>query len=389
MKEVAILGSTGSIGTNTLDVIRSAPGRFRVSALAAGGNLDLLESQVREFSPPLVSVRGPEEARRLKPMLKGAPEILWGVEGLLAAAVSPARDGIVVAAIPGIRTLRPVLAAIASGRAVALASKEVLVAAGDLVMAAAREKGTAILPVDSEHSGIFQCLRGVETARVARIILTASGGPFLTAPRERLKTVTPEEAVAHPRWKMGRKVSLDSATLMNKGLEVIEAGHLFGLPVERIEVAVHPQSLVHALVELVDGAQIAQLAKPDMRLPIAYALNFPERIPPAYGALDIREAGTLTFSRPDLERFPCLGLAYRAGREGGTLPAVLNAANEEAGEAFLGGRIGFLDIPFVVEGAMSRHRPVSPVRTLEDVVKADAAARRVALTLIQEREGER
>ncbi len=388
MKEVAILGSTGSIGTNTLDVIRSAPGRWRVSALAAGGNIDLLASQAREFSPSLVSVRGPEEAEKLKKLLRRGPEILWGSEGLREAAVSADGDGVVVAAIPGIRTLRPVLAAIASGLAVALASKEVLVAAGDLVLAAAREKGTAILPMDSEHSGVFQCLRGVEPAQVARIVLTASGGPFLSTPLERLKSVTPEEAVAHPRWKMGKKVSLDSATMMNKGLEVLEAGHLFGLPVDRIEVAIHPQSLVHALVELVDGAQIAQLANPDMRLPIAYALNFPERVPPAYGALDIREAGALTFSRPDPERFPCLGLAYRAGEAGGTMPAVLNAANEEVGEAFLGGRVGFLDIPLVVEAVMSRHRPV-PVRALEDVVKADEEGRRNALTLIREREGKR
>ena len=365
MRQLAILGSTGSIGQQTLDVVRSFPGRFRVIGLAAGRNATLLAKQIEEFQPRLVSIESPgsrEELRSLK----------WEICSSEELAADPEVD-LVVMAISGKAGLSPTLAAIRAGKSVALATKEVLVMAGEFVTAETRRHGAQLLPIDSEPSAIWQCLRGEEN-RIARLILTASGGPFRHLSQEALSQVTPKQALDHPTWRMGPKVTIDSATMMNKGFEVIEAHWLFDVPFDDIEIVIHPQSIVHSMVEFVDGSIKAQLSPPDMRLPIQYALFYPERPPSKLPRLDFSSLGALAFETPDLERFPCLKLALEAGRKGGTYPAVLSAADEVAVELFLEKRIGFLDIAKLVEEALEEHRSI-PNPSLEDILAADAWAR--------------
>jgi len=380
-KGVAILGSTGSIGRQTLEVIAASQDRFRVVALAAARNVEALAEQARQFRPTLAAVLDESLAPELKGRLEGTEiRVGAGEAGLLEAATLD-QAAVVVGAVSGVAGLRPVLAAIRAGKRLALANKEPLVAAGGIVMSAAHSAGAEIIPVDSEHSALFQCLLGHRREHVRRIILTASGGALRDLSPEQLARVTPQQALAHPTWRMGPKVTVDSATLMNKGLEVIEAHWLFGVPVERIEVLLHHQSIVHSLVEFTDGATIAQLSQPDMRLPIQYALSYPERLPVRWGALELAQTGELTFSAIDVDRYPCLRLAYDAARRGGTAPAALNAADEVAVEAFLAGRIGFMDIPRIIETALSRHTP-EPADTLERVISADADARAIAHSLV-------
>ena len=382
MKSLAILGSTGSIGVSTLEIVAAHPERFRVAALTAGRNLTLLEQQVRAFRPELVAVPDTVDAERLRARLgAGAPRILSGRDGLIScAADSGAR--MVVSAIVGAAGLEPTLAAIEAGIDVALANKETLVAAGEVVMAAVARHGIHLFPVDSEHSAIFQSLAGHRKDDVRRLILTASGGPFRDRSAAELELVAPAEALAHPTWNMGQKITIDSATMMNKGLEVIEARWLFDLPPDKIAVHIHPESIVHSMVEYVDGAVIAQLGIPDMKTPIALALSWPERLALDLPPLDLCRLGRLHFREPDDARFPCLALAYRALRSGGTAPAVLNAANEIAVEAFLDSRLGFAAIPRVIAAVLDR-QAAGPADTLAAVLAADAAARLTARTLIE------
>lgn len=377
MKNIAILGSTGSIGTSALDVIRNHPSRFRAVALAAGRNIALLRDQIDVFRPRFVSVCGEEEAQKLSTMLgPSETEILCGPFGYEAVAACEEAN-MVLSALVGAAGLLPTLRAIECGKDIALANKETLVMAGRLVMERASANGVRILPVDSEHSAIFQCLAHESLENVRRIILTASGGPFRSRPVEEMHTVTVEEALRHPNWKMGRKITVDSATMMNKGLEVIEAHWLFGASTDRIDVLIHPQSIIHSMVEYMDGSIIAQFGIPDMKGPIAYALSFPERLHRNGAFLDFFEAGPLTFSPPDLNRFPCLKLAYEAGKKGGTMPSALNAANEVAVEAFLEGEIGFLDIPGTIEKTLAAHRNTTS-DSIEEVLLADQWARQAA-----------
>jgi 1-deoxy-D-xylulose-5-phosphate reductoisomerase len=382
MKRLAVLGSTGSIGVNTLNVVRQFPDRFQVESLSAGRNIALLREQVLEFRPRMVSVIDPEAAAALRrEVASPGLEVVAGVEGLIAVATLPEVDQ-VVSAIVGAGGLIPTLAAIKAGKGIALANKESLVMAGKIVMEEARKTGAAILPVDSEHSAIFQALAGHRKEDVDRLILTASGGPFLHVPASRLQQVTVREALRHPRWEMGRKITIDSATLMNKGLEVIEAHWLFGVPVERIQVRIHPQSVVHSMVEYIDGSVVAQLGIADMRIPIAYALAYPGRLSLGLPALDLCRQEGLTFSPPDLDRFPCLGLAYQALGAGETLPAVLNAVNEVAVHAFLEERMKFTEIPLLIRRVMEECE-VRPARSVEDVLKADHWARERAKALLE------
>ena len=375
MKRLSILGSTGSIGTNVLSVVAQFPERFSVAALAAGQNVEVLAEQTRRFSPDLVVVLDEDLALRLKEMVtdtKGV-EILHGLDGYRAAAALPSVD-LVVSAMVGSAGLLPTLAAIEAGKPVALANKESLVMAGELVMGAARKKGVSIIPVDSEHSAIFQCLAGNRREDLKQIILTASGGPFLDKPAEELDGVTPEMALRHPRWKMGPKITIDSATLMNKGLEVIEAKWLFDVSLEVIQVMIHPESVVHSMVLYRDGSVIAQLGLPDMRAPIAYALSHPERLPLGLPDPNFVEIGSLTFQEPDTGKFPCLALALEACKTGMTMPAVLSVANEVAVQAFLNSRIGLRRIGDVVEQVMNKHKPVSDPG-LSDILEAAEWAR--------------
>ncbi|MFP4445561.1 MAG: 1-deoxy-D-xylulose-5-phosphate reductoisomerase [Desulfosudaceae bacterium] len=378
MKRISLLGSTGSIGTSTLDVVARFPERFSVVALAAGENTARLAEQIRRFAPGIAVVIDEKRARELRTLLPADTkvEILHGPEGYRAAAAIAGAD-MVVSAMVGAAGLEPTIAAVEAGKTVALANKEVLVMAADVVMPLAAEKGVSILPVDSEHSAIFQCLAGQDRQSIDRIHLTASGGPFLNKSRAEMAAAGPEAALSHPTWEMGKKISIDSATLMNKGLEVIEAAALFGVTAAEIEVIIHPQSIVHSLVSYVDGSMLAQLGVPDMRGAIAYALSYPERLSPVLPAPDLADLGTLSFEKPDLERFPCLGLAYEAARRGGTCPAVLNAANEAAVMAFLEKRISFFEIPAVIEGVLADHRPVTSPG-LADIQAADAWARQAA-----------
>ncbi len=379
-KVLSILGSTGSIGTSTLEVVRANPGRFVVRALAAGNNVELLKEQVREFAPLFVSVATIDAARALRAALPGTVTVGSGVDGAVEAATMEGVDT-VLSAITGAAGLVPTMAAIMAGKDIALANKETLVLAGPLVMEEVERHGCRLLPVDSEHSAVFQSIAGHRSSDIKRIILTASGGPFLNTPLSALANVTPEEAVRHPRWKMGRRISVDSATLVNKGLEVIEASYLFGLPPSRISVAVHPQSVVHSMVEYIDGSIVAQMSNPDMKGPIAYALSYPERIDSVTPPLSL--AGLkLEFMDPDAERFPCLGLSYKALEMGGTATAVLNAADEVAVEMFLKGRLPFAEIYRVLSEVLSAHSP-GPVRSVEDVLEADSWARQKALGLIK------
>ena len=376
-RRIAILGSTGSIGQSALSVIASHPGRLRAVALSAGENTALLAEQVATFRPDLVSVS--TEAARADLITRLGDQAVTvldhGSAGLVAAATHPDVD-IVLCASSGTAGLEAALAAIAVGKTLALANKEVLVMAGALMIEAATRHGVTILPVDSEHNAIHQCLQGRDVGEVRRLILTASGGPFRTLSADEIARVTPEDALCHPTWRMGRKITIDSATLMNKGLEVIEARWLFGVTPDRIDVVVHPQSVVHSMVELCDGSVIAQLGVTDMRLPIQYAFAYPERWTGTLPSLDIVKAGALEFADPDPARFPCLRLAYEALKEGGTAPIVLNAANEVAVEAFLARRLTFTGIPQVIERALEANdRRTAPPASIEAVRAADSWAR--------------
>ncbi|HKK00851.1 MAG TPA: 1-deoxy-D-xylulose-5-phosphate reductoisomerase [Desulfuromonadales bacterium] len=381
MKKLSILGSTGSIGVSTLDIVASHAEHYQVVAMTAGRNLPLLGEQIRRFKPKLVAVVSSEDASKLAAMLgPEAPEILSGVEGLVACAAQSDVD-MVVSAIVGAAGLVPTMAAIEAGKDVALANKETLVTAGPLVMEAVARRGVHLYPVDSEHSAIFQSLEGHSHSDVRRLILTASGGPFRNRSLAELRNVSPADALAHPNWQMGRKISIDSATMMNKGLEVIEARWLFDLPADRIAVHIHPQSIVHSMVEYVDGSVIAQLGIPDMKTPIAYALSYPRRLPLNLPPLDLCALGSLTFDPPDLHRFPCLELAYDALGAGGTASAVLNAANEVAVEAFLDRRIDFLSIPHVIRDTLERHS-CKALGHLDEVLRADSWGRAEARRII-------
>jgi 1-deoxy-D-xylulose-5-phosphate reductoisomerase len=380
-KRIAILGSTGSIGTSALSVVDAHPDRLRVVGLAAGENVEAFAEQVRRYRPAVAAMATSAGVDRLR--ASGAPvpaSLLSGTEGLVAVATHPDVD-IVICASSGSAGLEAVLAAVEHGKTAAVANKEVLVMAGELVTRTAAAHGAAILPVDSEHNAIHQCLDGRNLADVRRLILTASGGPFRRHTVEQMAGVTAEAALRHPTWQMGRKITIDSATLMNKGLEVIEARWLFGLEADRIDVIVHPQSVVHSMVEFVDGSILAQLGVTDMRLPIQYACSYPERWAAPVPPLNLAQAGRLEFEEPDVERFPCLGLAYRALRAGGSLPCVLNAANEVAVEAFLEGGLGFPDIAAVIAATMEAHTP-APVDTLPAVRAVDRWARQHAAGLI-------
>ena len=378
MKRIAILGSTGSIGRSALAVVEAHPTRLRVAALAAGDNAALLARQIEQYHPAVAAIATAAGLDRLTSAL-GSSEtaITAGPGGLVEVATHPDVD-IVICASAGTAGLEAVLAAIEAGKTIALANKEVLVMAGALVTDAARRRGVAILPVDSEHNAIHQCLHGRHPQEVRRLVLTASGGPFRQLTQGDLEQVRPEAALQHPTWQMGRKITIDSATLMNKGLEVIEAHWLFGVDADRIDVLIHPQSIVHSMVELTDGSVIAQLGVTDMRLPIQYACSYPDRWETPLPTLDLARAGALEFHEPAHDRFPCLALAYRALRAGGTLPVVLNAANEVAVDAFLDGKLGFTAIPRVIQKTMDAHQ-VEPVSTLETVRRVDRWAREQAL----------
>lgn len=375
MKTLTILGSTGSIGSSTLEIVASHPDRFTIAALTAGANLDLFARQIERFSPRLAVVLDAPSAAKLAALLpkKNRPEIMYGVAGLVAAATVADCD-MVVAAIVGAAGLVPTAAAIMAGKDIALANKETLVTAGHIFMDLVEKHGVRLYPVDSEHSAIFQSLSGQRRDDIRKIILTASGGPFLATPLEQMKKVTVANALNHPNWSMGRKISIDSATMMNKGLEVIEAHWLFAVPPEKIDVTIHPQSIIHSMVEYLDGCVIAQLGTPDMKAPIAYALSYPERIATGVKPLELTDYVGLTFSKPDLERFPALRLAYRALVDGESMPAVMNAANEIAVELFLDGRIGFSEIPALIERTMDAHQPVR-LGSIADVLEADRWSR--------------
>lgn len=376
MTRVAILGSTGSIGTQTLDVIESLGEGWEVVSLAAGRNVARLAEQVERWRPRLVAVADEEARERLRERCGAAVPIEVGETGLIAAATVDGAD-VVVSAVTGFIGLRPLAAALERGIRVAPANKEPLVVAGEIILGLARRRGLDLVPIDSEHSAIYQCVRGEDPATVERIVLTASGGPFRGRRREDLVGITAAEALRHPTWKMGPKITIDSATLMNKGLEVIEARWLFDLPVERIAVVIHPQSIIHSMVEFRDGSVLAQMDYPDMRTPIQYALTYPVRYPSPRRRLDLLEVGKLTFEAPDVEVFGCLRLAYEAAQAGGTMPCVMNAANEVAVARFLNGELGFLEIGATVERVMARH-DVRPSPTLDDLFEADAWARAVA-----------
>ncbi|MEZ5318837.1 MAG: 1-deoxy-D-xylulose-5-phosphate reductoisomerase [Vicinamibacterales bacterium] len=379
MRRIAILGATGSIGCSALSVIEAHPDRLRVVALAAGHNVDRLAAQAAAHRPSIVATATAEGGAALETALAGTPgvRVATGRDGLLAVATHPDAD-VVLCASSGTAALEAVLAAIEAGKTIALANKEVLVMAGALMVDAARRRGVAILPVDSEHNAIHQCLHGRAPAEVTRLILTASGGPFRTMDAEALARVTPADALRHPTWQMGRKITIDSATLMNKGLEVIEARWLFDVGADRIDVVVHPQSIVHSMVELTDGSVIAQLGVTDMRLPIQYAFSYPERWTAPLPPLDVVRLGVLEFQPPDVGRFPCLGLAFEALRQGGAWPVVLNAANEVAVEAFLAGRIPFPGIPRVIEAALGQASGGAGPADLAGIRELDAWARRVS-----------
>ncbi|MGO9454456.1 MAG: 1-deoxy-D-xylulose-5-phosphate reductoisomerase [Candidatus Binataceae bacterium] len=382
MKTISILGSTGSVGVTTLDVVSRFPDRFRVAAMAAGRNLDLLTAQVKKFRPELVSVATAELASDLRARLGTIKvEIVHGIEGATAVATHPDAQ-MLMSALVGAMGLRPTLAAIKAGKDIAFANKEVLVIAGELVTRTVREHGVRLLPVDSEHNAIFQCLEGRGRDGLRRIILTASGGPFRELPAERFELITIEQALNHPTWRMGSKITIDSATLMNKGLEVIEARWLFGVDTDQISVVIHPQSVIHSMVEMVDGSVIAEMAIPDMAIPVAYALAYPDRLPmPHLKKLSLAECSQLTFEEPDLARFPCLGMAFEALKAGNTMPACLNAANEELVAGFLAGRARFIDIPRHLESILGRH-PNAAARTLEDLLETDEWARTEARRLM-------
>jgi 1-deoxy-D-xylulose-5-phosphate reductoisomerase len=389
MKRVTILGATGSVGIRTLELVSSFPEEFAVAGLAArGSNVEALAEVCRKHAPAAVALLEDAAVDRLARLLPSPrPELLRGPAGLAALAGEVDAD-IVVSALVGAAGLLPTMAAIQAGRTLALANKETLVMAGGLMTAAARARGVALLPVDSEHSAVFQCLQGHNRQDVHRVVLTASGGPFRQRPRDTFGTIAVADALRHPTWKMGAKITIDSATLMNKGLEVIEARWLFDLPLDRIAVVVHPQSIVHSMVEYIDGSIIAQLGVADMGVPILYALTYPERRPAPAARLDLARVGPLTFEEPDTERFPCLALARSALAREGRAPVVLNAANEVAVAAFLDERVGFADIPILVERALSADGGGAP-RSIEECVEIDAETRRRVGRLVDQRAGGR
>ena len=383
MKNVVLLGSTGSIGTSTVKVAEDLPDRIRLLGLAAGNNAELLLEQTRKHRPEAISINNPEKARDLGKFFGAATQVYSGDEGLIKLATLPAAD-IVLIAIVGTAGLKPALAAIRAGKDIAIASKEILVMAGEIVMSEARKHDVRVLAVDSEHSAIFQCLDGKPPGSVRKLWLTASGGPFRNTPKEEFPNITVERALKHPSWVMGKKITIDSATLFNKGLEMIEARWLFDIGIERVGVLVHPQSIVHSMVEFVDGALLAQLSTPDMCLPIQYALTYPDRAPSERVQTNFAKLGSLTFEEPDAERFPALKLARRAGEVGGTLPAVLNAANEVAVAAFVNRKINFPQITDIVRRTMEAHTVVKHP-ALEQILEADAWARREALIMTNDK----
>ena len=371
MKKVAILGSTGSIGTQTLEVVREN-GDLQITALAAGGNVDLMEKQIREFHPALAAMWTEEKAKELRDRVKDLPvKVVSGMDGLLEVATDPASE-ILVTAIVGMIGIRPTIAAMKAGKDIALANKETLVTAGHIIMPLAKECHVKILPVDSEHSAIFQCLNGEHKDQLKKILLTASGGPFRGKKKEELKNVQVEDALKHPNWSMGRKITIDSATLVNKGLEMMEARWLFGVEPKDIQIVVQPKSIIHSMVEFVDGAVIAQLGTPDMKLPIQYALYYPNRRHLPGDRLDFWTLNQITFEKPDMENFPGLKLAFDAAAAGGTMPTVYNAANERAVAKFLDRKIGFLDIPEIIRSCMAEHK-VTENPTVEQILETEAA----------------
>lgn len=375
MKNITLLGSTGSIGCNALNVVEKNPERFRVVTLAAGENITRLKKQIEKFRPEMVAVKTKRAALQLRELLtkKIRVKIVYEIEGLKEVAAFPSAD-IVVSAISGSAGLIPTLAAMDAGKDIALANKETMVLAGEIVVKKSRQKGIKIIPVDSEHSAIFQCLQGNRRDDLHRIILTASGGPFLNFTESQLKKVTPQQALRHPQWEMGKKITIDSASMMNKGLEVIEAKWLFDADIHTIDVMIHPQSIVHSMVEFIDGALIAQMGIPDMKIPIAYALTYPNRMISDLPRLNLINVKSLEFYKPNVKKFPCLNIAREAGICGGTAPAVLNAADEVAVAAFIQKRSCFTDLPVIIEKALSKHRVVyNP--SLDDILQADLWAR--------------
>ena len=382
MKKISILGSTGFIGTNTLKIVSAFPDRYKVVGLAAGSNVATLSGQIKMYKPDVVSVTSPALAEKLKDLLSShpSPPILVDQAGMIEVATYPEAD-LVVSAMVGSVGLIPTMAAIRSGKRLALANKETLVVAGKLVMEAAQSNGVDIIPIDSEHSAIFQVFKGQRKEDVSRLILTASGGPFLNNDSKHLTTITPEEALKHPVWKMGKKITIDSATLMNKGLEVIEAHWLFNLPPEFIKVLIHPQSIIHSMVEYCDGSTLAQMSLPDMRLPISYALAYPERLKNDLPSLNLANLGKLTFFEPDFERFPTVRLAYQSLQEEASMCAVLNGANEVAVEAFLKKQISFPEISLVIKKSMDKHNPRG-IKDIEDAMEVDVWARQTANKIV-------
>ena len=381
VKNISLLGSTGSIGQSTLAVVDRYPDRFRIVALAAGINVDFLEKQVRKFKPAIVATANEKSADNLRDRCSDMNiRVLSGVEGMIRVATAEDAN-IIVSAIVGTAGLVPTMAAICSGKDIALANKEVLVTAGEIVMAESRARGVRILPVDSEHSAIFQCLQAGQNQDIRKLILTASGGPFRKYQQKDLAKVSLAEALKHPNWSMGKKITIDSATLMNKGLEVIEARWLFDMAPEKVKVVIHPQSIIHSMVEYQDGAIVAQLGMPDMKGPIAYALSYPERLPDVSPQLNLASVGMLTFEEPDMDRFPCLAYAYDSFKAGGTMPAVLSAANEVAVKHFLAEKIDYQDIARVIKMTMDSHVPTR-LTTVEEALKADHWARQKAEAVV-------
>ncbi|MEL6129492.1 MAG: 1-deoxy-D-xylulose-5-phosphate reductoisomerase [Cyanobacteria bacterium J06628_4] len=384
MKAITLLGSTGSIGTQTLDIVQHNPDKFRLVGIAAGRNVTLLAEQVRQFKPEIVAIRDESKLADLKDAIADVdpqPQILAGADGIVEVARYGNAEA-VVTGIVGCAGLLPTIAAIEAGKDIALANKETLIAGGPVVLPLVEKHGVKLLPADSEHSAIFQCLQGLPEGGLRRIILTASGGAFRDWPVERLKDVTVADAVKHPNWSMGRKITVDSATMMNKGLEVIEAHYLFGMDYDHIDTLIHPQSIIHSLIETQDTSMLAQLGWPDMRLPLLYAISWPERIFTDWKPLDLAQLATLTFKEPDHAKYPCINLAYEAGRAGGSMTAVLNAANEQAVAMFLDEKIHYLDIPKVIEKVCDRNRDhLTATPSLQDILDADQWARAEVLAI--------
>jgi len=379
-KRISILGSTGSIGVNTLDVISKFPDKFQVISLSANRNISLLEKQIKTFKPKEIALYDSIMAKKLDKKLGKGKKVFSGIEGLNRIVENPEVD-LIVSAIVGAIGLIPTYQGIKAGKDIALANKESMVIGGDLITKEAKRRKAKILPIDSEHSAIFQSIEGHRREDIRKIILTASGGPFINISKKEMEKVTPEQALKHPNWKMGKKITIDSANMMNKGLEAIEAKWLFDIDMDKIQVLVHPESIIHSMVEYIDGSVVAQLGIPDMRIPISLALAYPERLPNALPSLNLVKYGKLTFFEPDLDKFPCVHLAYEAGKKGGTMPAVLNASNEEAVMAYLSKKISFKEIPDIIKSTMKNHKN-KVINKLEDILEADCWAREYARELI-------